>query len=125
MLVRDLVLMSSAAHLMAFDRRTGKQRWRVEIGECRETPTVTFDADRFVLVATDAHLHCIGYEHGSLLWRAPLVAIAGPRTTVLVDDDFVLVARGRSAECFDRNGARLWQRAVEVTGDWTMAPSHM
>lgn len=113
--------MSSAGRIMAFDRRTGSKRWSVDIDAEGATPTVVVDEDRFVLVATERSLYCVGYEHGAILWRAPLREVERGRTTLLVDEGFVLLAGPRSAECFDRDGRHLWQRAVEVTGDWTLA----
>jgi outer membrane protein assembly factor BamB len=126
--LHTLLVAGIHGEVVAVERRTGRDRWRLSLDPDGGPVTVAVEAERLVFAATATHLHCIEYDSGLLLWWAPLAVRPprGCRTALLVDAHTVMVGRRGVIDCFDRNGRLLWTRRIETTGDRdTMAlPGH-
>lgn len=117
----DLVIVGfggEAPHgVVAYDRRTGVERWRQYArGHVMTTPVV---ADSLVVVATGAN-EALGLRvlDGSVAWRSPLPS-SGPMSNPLLRDSVLLVSLERTMVCAlsVRTGARLFCRSLSSRGE--------
>lgn len=115
-----VVVSDNDAHLVAYDRATGKQRWQTSLTGSVLAPSLIVD-NRVISLSNDGVVNGISLQTGEPIWQfatqTPTISVRGSASPILLDSKTALVATadGRIHAIDIDNGVPLWSRRIAVT----------
>ncbi len=116
--VQNIILGSSHAEVVAFDRVSGTQKWMTQVSS--EVMAVPVVAQGMVFVrTTDGKVIALNESTGALVWsveqNVPALSIRGTGNPIVIDDMLVAgTANGKLAALQIKDGKLLWETTIAM-----------
>ncbi len=108
-----LVATDARGQVIAFDSRTGEQRWRAELGFA-VAGGVGGGGDKVIVTGLRGEVAALDLSNGTLLWKADIGSVVNAPAAVGSLSIAVRTADGRLVVLNSSNGERLWSDARPV-----------
>lgn len=114
-----VVVSDNNAHLIAYDRNTGKKRWQANMTGTVLSPSLIVD-NRVISLSNDGIVSGISLQTGESIWQfatqVPTISVRGSAMPILLDSKTALIATadGRIHAINVDNGIPLWSRRISI-----------
>lgn len=108
-----VVASDARGQVIAFDSRTGEQRWRSELG-FTVAGGVGGGADKVIVTGLRGEVAALDLGNGALLWKADIGSVVNTPAAVSAQAVAMRTADGRLVVLNARNGERMWSDARPV-----------
>lgn len=108
-----LVATDARGQVVAFDSRTGEQRWRAELGFA-VTGGVGGGGDKAIVTGLRGEVAALDLSNGALLWKADIGSVVNAPAAVGPQSVALRTADGRLVVLNSSNGERQWSDARPV-----------